>query len=38
MSKGEVRKWVRNFKDGRDNVYDEFRYGCLLVITNDLVA
>jgi len=32
-----VRKWVRSFKDGRDNVHDKPRSGRPSVITDDLV-
>ncbi|GBN21765.1 hypothetical protein AVEN_155627-1 [Araneus ventricosus] len=37
MSEGMVRKWVRQFKDGRTNVHDEERSGRPSVITEDLV-
>lgn len=37
MSDSKVRKWVRSFKDGRDNVHDEPRSGRPSVMTNDLV-
>lgn len=37
MSDGMVRKWVRAFKDGRQNVHDEERHGRPSVITEDLV-
>ncbi|GFY10930.1 HTH_48 domain-containing protein [Trichonephila clavipes] len=37
MSSSKVRKWVRAFKDGRENVHDEPRSGRPSVITNDLV-
>jgi transposase len=33
MSDGMVRKWVRKFKEGRDNVHDEPRSGRPSVIT-----
>ncbi|KAG8336234.1 Tetratricopeptide repeat protein 37 [Homalodisca vitripennis] len=32
-----VRKWIRAFKDGRTNVYDEERSGRPSVITDDLI-
>lgn len=38
MSEGKVRKWVREFKDGRENVHDEDRSGRPSVITEDLVT
>nr|XP_060640821.1 protein FAM32A isoform X1 [Anolis sagrei ordinatus] len=38
MSESKVRKWVRQFKDGRDNVHDEDRSGRPSLITDDLVA
>ncbi|GFV44171.1 HTH_48 domain-containing protein [Trichonephila clavipes] len=37
MSSSKVRKWVRAFKDGRENVHDEPRSGRLSVIPDDLV-
>ncbi|GBL96704.1 hypothetical protein AVEN_111844-1 [Araneus ventricosus] len=37
MSEGMVRKWVRAFKNGHTNVYDEERNGRPSVITEDLV-
>ena len=37
MSSSKVRKWVRVFKDGRENVHDESRSGRPSVITDDLV-
>ncbi|GFY08859.1 uncharacterized protein TNCV_4660521 [Trichonephila clavipes] len=37
MSSSKVRKWVRAFKDGRENVHDEPRFGRPSVITDDLV-
>ncbi|KAG8241095.1 hypothetical protein J6590_094493, partial [Homalodisca vitripennis] len=37
MSDSKVRKWVRAFKDGRENVHDEPRSGRSSVITEDLV-
>ncbi|GFW38353.1 histone-lysine N-methyltransferase SETMAR [Trichonephila clavipes] len=37
MSSSKVRKWVRAFKDGRENVHDEPRSGRPSVITDDLV-
>lgn len=38
MTEGKVRKWVRMFKDGRENVHDEPRSGRPSVITDDLVC
>ncbi|GBL89352.1 hypothetical protein AVEN_225874-1 [Araneus ventricosus] len=38
MCEGKVRKWVRDFKAGRDNVHDESRSGRPSVITDDVVA
>lgn len=38
MSESKVRKWVRQFKDGRDNVHDEDRSGRPSLIRDDLVA
>ncbi|GBM40541.1 hypothetical protein AVEN_76946-1 [Araneus ventricosus] len=35
---GKVRKWVRDFKAGRDNVHDDSRSGRPSVITDDMVA
>ncbi|GFV71993.1 histone-lysine N-methyltransferase SETMAR [Trichonephila clavipes] len=37
MSSTKVRKWVRVFKDGRENVHDEPRSGRPSVIPDDLV-
>ncbi|GFX06281.1 histone-lysine N-methyltransferase SETMAR [Trichonephila clavipes] len=37
MSSSKVRKWVRAFKDGRENVHDEPRSGRPSAITDDLV-
>ncbi|GFU16885.1 histone-lysine N-methyltransferase SETMAR [Trichonephila clavipes] len=37
MSSSKVRKWVRAFKDGRENVHDEPASGRPSVITDDLV-
>ncbi|KAG8316686.1 hypothetical protein J6590_044474 [Homalodisca vitripennis] len=37
MSDSKVRKWVRAFKDGQENVHDEPRSGRPSVITEDLV-
>ncbi|GFU20501.1 histone-lysine N-methyltransferase SETMAR [Trichonephila clavipes] len=37
MSSSKVHKWVRAFKDGRENVLDEPRSGRPSVITDDLV-
>ncbi|MEX5543814.1 hypothetical protein, partial [Pseudomonas poae] len=38
MSESKVHKWVRQFKDGRDNIHDEDRSGRPSLITDDLVA
>ncbi|GBN96915.1 hypothetical protein AVEN_125718-1 [Araneus ventricosus] len=38
MCEGKVRKWVRDFKAGRDKVHDDSRSGRLSVITDDMVA
>ncbi|GBM54363.1 hypothetical protein AVEN_171088-1 [Araneus ventricosus] len=38
MCEGKVRKWVREFKAGRDNVHDDSRSGHPSVITDDMVA
>ncbi|GFV37211.1 HTH_48 domain-containing protein [Trichonephila clavipes] len=38
MSSSKVRKWVRAFKDGRENVHDEPRSSRPSVITDDLVT
>ena len=37
MSDGIVRKWVRMFNDGRDNVHDEARSGRPSLVNDDLV-
>jgi len=37
MSDGIVRKWVRMFKEGRENVHDEARSGHPSLVTHDLV-
>ncbi|GFX70267.1 histone-lysine N-methyltransferase SETMAR [Trichonephila clavipes] len=37
MSSSKVRKWMRAFKDGRENVHDEPRSGRPSVITDDLI-
>ncbi|GFV50835.1 HTH_48 domain-containing protein [Trichonephila clavipes] len=37
MSSSKVRKWVRAFKDGRENDHDEPLSGGPSVITDDLV-
>ena len=37
MSDSKVRKWVRAFKDGWENVHDELRSGRPSVIAEDLV-
>ena len=37
MSDGVVRKWVRMFNEGRENVHDEARSGRSSLVNNDLV-
>jgi len=37
MSDGMVRKWVRMFNEGRENVYDEVQIGCPSLVNDDLV-
>jgi len=37
MSDGMVRKWVRMFNEGRENVHDEARSGCPYFLNYDLV-
>jgi len=37
MSDGMVRKWVRMFDDGRENVHDEARSGRPSLLHDDLV-
>ncbi|GBO46363.1 hypothetical protein AVEN_177273-1 [Araneus ventricosus] len=37
MSEGMVRKWVRMFNEGRENVHDEERSGSPSLITEELV-
>jgi len=37
MSDGMVRKWVRMFNEGRDNVHDEARSGRPYLVNDDLV-
>ncbi|KAJ4433680.1 hypothetical protein ANN_15991 [Periplaneta americana] len=37
MSDGMVRKWVRQFKEGRENVHDEPWSGRPSVVTDDLL-
>ncbi|GBM02825.1 hypothetical protein AVEN_52008-1 [Araneus ventricosus] len=37
MTDGMVRKWVRQFNDGRTNVYDETRSGRPSVVNDGLV-
>jgi transposase len=37
MSDGKVRKWVRIFNEGRENVHDEARSGCPYLVNDDLV-
>ncbi|GBL85696.1 hypothetical protein AVEN_189982-1 [Araneus ventricosus] len=38
MCKGKVRKWVTEFKSGRDNLHDDSRSGRPSVIRDDMVA
>ncbi|GBL94829.1 hypothetical protein AVEN_197513-1 [Araneus ventricosus] len=38
MCEGKVRKWVRDFKAGRDNIHDDSRSGRPSVIMDDMVA
>jgi len=37
MSDGMVRKWVRMFNEGRENLYDEARSGRPSLVNDDLV-
>jgi len=37
MSDGMVRKWVRKFNEGRENVHDEVRSGRPSLVNDDLV-
>jgi len=37
MSEGMVRKWVRMFNEGRENVHDEARSGRPSWVNDDLV-
>jgi len=37
MSDGMVRKWVRMFNEGRENVHDEARSGPPSLVNDDLV-
>ena len=37
MNDGMVRKWVRMFNVGRENVYDEARSGRSTLVNDDLV-
>ena len=37
MSDGVVRKWVRMFNEGRENVHDEARSGRPSLVNDDLV-
>jgi len=37
MSDGMVRKWVRMFNEGRENVHDEARSGRPSLVKDDLV-
>jgi len=37
MSDGMVRKWVRMFNEGRENVHDEARIGRPSLVNDDLV-
>ena len=36
MSDGMVRKWVRMFNEGRENVHDEARRGRPALVNGDL--
>ena len=38
MSDGMVRKWVRMFNEGRENVHDEARSGRPSLVSDDLVC
>ena len=38
MSEGMVRKWVRMFNEGRENVHDEARSGRPFFVNDDLVC
>jgi len=38
MSEGTVRKWVRMFNEGRENVHDEARSGRPSLVNDDLVC
>jgi len=38
ISDGMVRKWVRMFNEGRENVYDEARSGHQSLVNDDLVC
>ena len=37
MSDGMIRKWVRMFNEGRENVHDEARSGRPSLVKDDLV-
>ena len=37
ISDGMVRKWVRMFNEGRENLHDEARSGRPSLVNNDLV-
>jgi len=37
MSDGMVRKWVRMFNEGRENMHVEARSGCPSLVNDDLV-
>ena len=37
MSDGMIRKWVRMFNEGRENLYDEARSGRPSLVNDDLV-
>ena len=37
MSDGMVRKWVRMFNEGREDVHGEARIGCPSLVNDDLV-
>jgi transposase len=38
MSDSMVRRWVRNFNEGRENVHDEHRSGRPSMVNDDLVC
>ena len=37
MSDGMVRKWVRMFNEGQENVHNEVQSGCPSLVNDDLV-